>query len=206
MERHTRLQIYGLFTLSALMLPLANPAQARCGDFAEAAQHLARIARGICAGDVATANGAIDANRCQKAVDTTADIGKGSLDWWNAMANNGPAAIGPRNIGLGKPGQGKLVSPEGRLWIVDAPLAGRKTITITHRHGKAGARVHICQVDGRGRLSDLARMEMPMTPRQGRRIAKTVKLENGAWLLVDLRSLGGLGRSLSYEIKVANVK
>lgn len=194
----------GLIPIAALALLLPNLAQARCSSFDKEAKYLGEIAKGICGVAVTAATGAIAVSDCNQAIGTAAGISKKAVNWWNDLANNGPSKIGPRDLALGRHDHGKLVAPAGRLWIVDKPVAGKKKVTITHRDGKGGAMIDICMVNGNGKVTYLDYLEIPKKPKDGVSKKKTVTVKNGGWLLVDMRGQGGLGKSFSYDIKVAN--
>ena len=181
------------------LLFFSSTASARCTGFNEEAAFLKKTADAIC--DVIPGTNVIKVATCGS-IDTATNLAKDVSGWWNEIANNGPAKIGPRTLTLGINDHGKLIVPAGRLWIVDKPLAGEKEVTITYRGGKAGAMVDICKVDANGNTSFLGYVDIPKKSKKTGR--KTVAIKDGGWLLVDMRAQGGPLKSYSYDIVVNN--
>src|SRR3978361_2096932 len=78
------------------------------------------------------------------------------ITFFNAVANNKWATLGPRRLEYGTNQQGTLVSTGGRLFISPAPLDKNSvTIRIKKLDGKAEASVVICKIDYSGNVTKL---------------------------------------------------
>lgn len=92
----------------------------------------------------------IDYSNCY-AVAQYADLLPRMVEWWNDMANNNWAVIGPRELQWSGIMNGNLVGGTSRLFCSAAP-SDKETveITITKLDGKAAADVEICKLPESG--------------------------------------------------------
>jgi hypothetical protein len=78
------------------------------------------------------------------------------IKFWNSMAGNSWAKIGPRRLDFGKNLNGSVVGPTSRVFIAETPSNKDKVeVKIDKLDGKAKTSITVCSVDKAGRKTKL---------------------------------------------------
>ncbi|MDC0673416.1 hypothetical protein [Nannocystis radixulma] len=138
-------------TLSAVALAVPSQAEAACGSSAATVAadvweefHDEALMLGCAVGAV-LANA--DFDDCYGSVSFYSDIFTNMISWWNDMANNSWATIGPRQLQWTGVMNGTLQLGGGRVFCSAAP-SDKETvdITIEKLDGRAETEVEICKM------------------------------------------------------------
>jgi hypothetical protein len=126
--------------------------------------------------------------------------------WWNQMAGNTWAKIGPRQIDFGRTDQGNIVAPGKRLWVSFTPAAhGFVEVKISKKDGKAGLRVHLCAINDQGKTEWIETLDIPrgadnkvFTVRDPKGTLK------GKFVAVDMIGDGMVGQGFKYDLSITS--
>ncbi len=100
--------------------------------------------------------GQIPYEACYKSASQFEKTLEDMIAFWNKMANNNWATIGPRRLEFGDWLEGRLVSTGGRLFISETPLnKGTVDLTLTKTNGKAKTSVTVCKYAENGKATTL---------------------------------------------------
>jgi hypothetical protein len=120
--------------------------------------------------------------------------------FWNSMAGNSWAAIGPRELTLGEELKGTVINPGERRFLSALPIIDYDTVklTLTKKGGQAETDVRIYRLDAQGNCAELATVTVPKGDGS---FAQTFTLSavRGSVLTVRLTPKG-LGRKLEYTL------
>ena len=73
------------------------------------------------------------------------------ITFWNSMAGNSWAKIGPRRLEYGKTMSGTVTGPTSRVFIAETPSDMKQAdVTIKKLDGKAKTSITVCKVDASG--------------------------------------------------------
>lgn len=73
------------------------------------------------------------------------------IKFWNSMAGNSWAKIGPRRLDYGKTHNGTVTGPTSRVFIAETPSNKKHAdVTIKKLDGKAKTSITVCKVDSSG--------------------------------------------------------
>lgn len=132
-----------------------------CGSLTSVAADLwkeyGEVAKQVgCFSAVALSKGMIPYEACYDGVTQYEETVKKMIAFWNKMAKNGWATIGPRRLEIGSWLEGRLVSTGGRVFIAETPL-NKDTIDITLKKtdGKAHTSVTVCKYAENGKSTTL---------------------------------------------------
>jgi hypothetical protein len=122
---------------------------------------------------------------------------------FNALADNGPATIGPRRIEFGTRQNGTLLGRIDRTFISVYPMdKASVTFKLKKLDGEGTIQAVICKVDSDGKYTNLATIDFDDKAANGKEIIKTVSgVENH---LVQIRLDGQTAlRKFQYELQVS---
>lgn len=127
------------------------------------------------------------------------------VKWWNSMARGTWAKIGPRKLKMGRTNYGTVVAPGKRLWVSQTP-ASEPTVRVAVRKkgGKAGARIHLCTLDGKGRTKWIKTLDVAKgSPNKVYTLRHTGAIA-GKFIAVDIIGRGKLGNGFKYDVTIKN--
>ncbi|MBK8255314.1 MAG: hypothetical protein IPK82_21985 [Polyangiaceae bacterium] len=141
---------------------------------------------------------------CKKDADCIAkrnEIVENAKTFWNSMAGNSWATLGPRDLELGKDLKGTVVNPGERRFINAVPVIDydNMTVTITKTGGKAETGIQISKLDAQGNCTDLVTETVPAGDGAYK---KTFSLSAVRGSVITVRlTPKGLGRKLEYTLR-----
>lgn len=198
-----RLALVGLLAGSCALS--ASPARAASCDSATKvvsdiwSQYDVVVKAAGCAVVIVASNGSVQPNVCLDAADKAAKVAEDMVAYWNRMANNSWATIGPRELEMGKTLKGKLVSTGGRVFVSTQPLdEDRVDLKIEKTDGKAKTSVTVCK-DYRGSKTKL----WDFTIENGKQLGtwnRTLTGMKGRVLTVHLDAKS-VANTMSYELR-----
>ena len=180
--------------LAAALIATTGSAEARCKGFQDEVRAVSRLVSAGCG--VAGQQYA-----CRFAHKAAGQAPASAVQHWNAISNNGPAAIGPRSIAYGARDHGKLIAPAGRLWIAEEAVNGSVSVRVKHTSDdKSKAMVDLCAVDAQGNVRYINYVSFPKKSKRGAVRTRNVRLNNEV-LFVDMKA-NTLARSFTYNIRL----
>ena len=154
-----------------------------------------------CAVVTVASDGSVPPNACMDAADKAAKVAEDMISFWNRMANNSWATIGPRELPLGDTVKGKLVSTGGRVFVSTQPLNDDQVVLkIDKTDGKAKTSVTVCK-DYRGTKTKLWEFTIPNGKDLGH-WSRTLTGMKGRVLTVHLDAKS-VTNTMSYELKAS---
>lgn len=153
-----------------------------------------------CAIVAVASEGMVPPNACLDAADKTAKVATQMIAFWNKMAGDGWAKIGPREFKLGSVNKGTLVSTGGRMFITSTPLEkDGLDIKIKKTDGKAKTHVTICK-DNHGKKTKLAEFDIENgKDNVGKVFSRSLSGVRGHLVSVHLDA-GSVANTFSYEL------
>lgn len=141
--------------------------------------------------------------QCIKKVDKYAKAAEDMVKFFNVMANNSWATIGPRRIEYGNTQTGTLVSTISRVFISPAPVdKDSLTFKVKKLEGKAKVTVVICKVDHKGDMTKLTEFEFDKgDDNTGQEISRTVSGVQGYMVQVRLDA-DSVAKEFKYNLRV----
>jgi hypothetical protein len=141
--------------------------------------------------------------QCIKKVDKYAKAAEDMVKFFNVMANNSWATIGPRRIEYGNTQTGTLVSTISRVFISPAPVdKDSLTFKVKKLEGKAKVTVVICKVDHKGDMTKLSEFEFDKgEDNAGQEISRTVSGVQGYMVQVRLDA-DSVAKEFKYNLRV----
>lgn len=122
--------------------------------------------------------------------------------FWNSMAGNSWATIGPRELETGKDLKGTVQNPGERRFLTKMPIIDFDSakLTLKKLDGQAETDVRVYELDAQGNCNELAHETIPKGTGS---YAKTLTLQGirGSVLTVRLTPKG-LGRKLEYTLRL----
>ena len=140
--------------------------------------------------------------QCIKNASKYKEAAEAMVGVFNALADNGPATIGPRRIEFGSRQNGTLIGRVDRTFISVYPMDKPSvTFKIKKLDGEGSIDAVICKVDADGRLTNLATVSFSENDPNGKEVSKSVSgVENQ---LVQIRLDGKTAlRKFQYELYV----
>ncbi|MCA9595709.1 MAG: hypothetical protein KC776_20480 [Myxococcales bacterium] len=127
-----------------------------------------------------------------------------SVKYWNKMAGNGWATIGPRELTFNGKLDGKVVLGSERLFVTKAPVfdTDRIAVTILKEGGKANTRVTIAKFDENGRCLDADEVTFSGKDKKG--TTKSVRLKGVKGMFVAVKINASGGKAFDYELRANN--
>ena len=109
------------------------------------------------------ASGGVSYAACYKTAKTVENITKNVIKFWNNMAKNSWAKIGPRQLTWKKSLTGNVIGTTGRLFVglTPSPADGKVTIKITKTGGKGKAGIALCKSVNGGKPIKVEEWEFP---------------------------------------------
>jgi len=126
--------------------------------------------------------------------------------FWNRMAGNSWAAVGPRKLDYNSSYNGNILGTTGRMYITPSPLnTNTASVTINEVGGKGKIGFTVCVTDMFGNTQQLARRYFNDTNQRKRntRESRTVNIPNARYKLISVHMDGkSLGKSFKYNIRL----
>jgi hypothetical protein len=121
---------------------------------------------------------------------------------FNALADNGPATIGPRRIEFGNRQNGTLLGRVDRTFISVYPMdKSSVTFKLKKLDGEGSIQAVICKVDSDGKYTNLATINFDEKDANGKEIVKTVSGVDNHLVQIRLDGQTAL-RKFQYELLV----
>lgn len=193
--------------LSALGLAAVPQAKAAsCNSAAKVSadvwKEYGTVAKGMgCVLATALSQGAVDTIKCLETANKYDKSVQSMISFWNKMADNSWATIGPRRMDIGVTSKGKLVSTGGRVFVSAAPLADDKVeIKLKKTDGKAKTTMAVCKEAPNGKRTKLWDLEIDNgKDNVGKTWTKTISGLKG-YVLVTHLDAGSVTNTFSYEL------
>ncbi len=181
----------GLFGISALSFSPPVAAE-ECGGSNMAAQILAAHQ------DKMKALGCKNDKDC---IAKRADLINSATTFWNMMAGNSWATIGPRDLAFGQDLKGTVVNPGERRFVTAVPIIDfdNMTLAFNKTDGKAETDVQVSKLDAQGNCVDVARFTVPKGDGSFSK-SLTISAVRGSVITVRITPKG-LGRKLGYTLR-----
>jgi len=110
-----------------------------------------------CGVAVVASKGTVDFTQCYDSSKKASEFIKNMPGFWNTVADDSWAKIGPRQLTFNKNIKGTLFGTGGRVFVSPYPIGSDKvTITIDERDGKGKASVVVCKVDKKNNFTTIA--------------------------------------------------
>jgi hypothetical protein len=141
--------------------------------------------------------------QCIKKVEKYAKATEEMVKFFNVMANNSWATIGPRRIEFGNNQTGTLVSTLSRVFISPAPVdTDSVTFKVKKLDGKAKVTVVICKVDHKGNATKLTEFEFDKgEDNTGQEVSRRVSGVQGYIIQVRLDA-DSVAKEFKYNLRV----
>ncbi len=159
------------------------------------------VVKGLgCVVVMVASEGVVPLNPCLDAADKVAKVATQMIAFWNSMAGDSWATIGPREFKLGETNKGTLVSTGGRMFITSSPLDKDKLdVKIKKTDGKAKTHVTICK-DNHGKKTKLAEFDIDNgKDNVGQSFTRSLTGVRGYVVTVHLDA-GSVANTFSYEL------
>ena len=130
-----------------------------------------------------------------------AEIVANATTFWNSMAGNSWAKVGPRELETGKELKGTVVNPGERRFLTKLPIIDFDSakLTLQKVDGQAETEVRVYELDAQGNCNELASETIP----KGKgAYAKTLTLQGIRGSVITVRMTPkGFGRKLEYTLR-----
>lgn len=125
------------------------------------------------------------------------------IKFWNSMAGNSWAKIGPRRLDFGKTLNGTVTGPTSRVFIAAAPSDKKHVdIVLKKLDGKAKTSITVCKVDANGNQQKA--WDFTVENGKGTKtFSKTIKGAEGKIITVHIKGHSATN-SFKYSVKATN--
>lgn len=121
------------------------------------------------------------------------------VKWWNELAGETWAHLGPRHLSFNAQDKGTVVNPGVRTWVSLGPSAGRAKVDVRALSGKAGMDVSYCAITADGRVDFLGKDSVGAGQSVPAREFSEAEV-GGKFVVVKLDGTGGMGKKYEYNI------
>lgn len=147
----------------------------------------------------------VDYDKCLDAADKIKKADGLLLKFWNELAANGPASIGPRVIPMNKPASGKIVGTSERVFYSARPATKNPVIVkLTKVSGAEHVKVTVCTADQDKKCTIEETGEWQSDAKDGAQITKTLNGVKGKVIVVHLAAARLNFKHLAYKIQIQN--
>ena len=194
-------------TVVLIAAVLAFPAVASAGSCGSAASvtsdlwdEWGEVAKVVGCAGVAAASGGFTYTACYASANKMDKAMKKMVSFWNKMAGNSWAKLGPRRLSFDTWYEGSVLGMTGRVFVSPHPSPTKRvTVKVKKTGGKGKAEVTVCKTDSRNKTAKAAAYTFAASAPSGKEWKKEVK---GALDDIITVHIDGKSATKSFKYKV----